>query len=170
MRNRIWSAIAPVGLILLLAGCNQTEQAITPLAADVEEAQAAAGTAQASGISLRFTPIIGAPIEAITPLSRQLAAEAQKRGFPIHASTEQAGTHILKGYLSAFNDGSQTTVVFVWDVLDPVGARLHRIQGQESVEGSSSDAWSIVTPAAMEKVATRVFDEYQAWLARTQQQ
>ncbi len=167
MRNRIWSAIAPVGLVLLLAGCNQTEQAITPLAADVEEAQAASGSAQASGVSLRFTPIIGAPIEAITPLSRQLAAEAQKRGFTIHASSEQAGTHILKGYLSAFNDGSRSTVVYVWDVLDPVGARLHRIQGQETVEGASQDAWAIVTPSTMEKIGTTVFDEYQAWLSRT---
>jgi hypothetical protein len=166
MRNRIWSAIAPVGLALLLAGCNQTEQAITPLAADVEEAQAASGTALASGVSLRFTPIIGAPIEAITPLSRQLAAEAQKRGFTIHPSGEQAGTHILKGYLSAFNDGSSSTIVYVWDVLDPVGARLHRIQGQETVTGASADAWAIVPPSTMEKIATGVFDEYQAWLSR----
>lgn len=162
MRNWIWSAIAPVVLTLLLAGCNQTEQAITPLPSDV--AQATAGATQAGDVSIRFTPIIGASIEAITPLSRQLAKEAQNRGVTIYGSGEQAGVHVIKGYLSAFNDGAQTTIIYVWDVLDPAGMRLHRIQGQETVSGSADDAWAIITPATMEKIATSFFDAYQAWL------
>ncbi|TDH34365.1 hypothetical protein E2A64_17000 [Pseudohoeflea suaedae] len=166
MRNRTSSTLASAMLALLVAGCNQTEQAITPTAADVEQAQSAARAVGAGDVSVRFTPIIGAPIEAITPLSRQFAKEAQARGIPIQASGEQAGKHVFKGYLSAFNDGSKTTLVYVWDVLDPAGARLHRIQGQESVEGAASDAWSIVPPAMMEKIATDVFDAYQSWLDR----
>ena len=48
----------------------------------------------------------------------------------------------LKGYFSAFNDGKQTTLIYVWDVLDPPDQRIHRIQGQESVPGRPHDPWA----------------------------
>lgn len=119
--------------------------------------------------SLRFTPVIGAPVGAVTPLSRQLAAEARSRGFTIVSAAGQEGRHVLKGYFSAFNDGAKTTIVFVWDVLDPSGARLHRIQGQEEVPGAAgADPWAGVPPATMERIAARTFQDYQSWLGASQ--
>lgn len=169
MRTRLTDIVVPAFAALALFGCSSTEDALQPKSADVEAAQAAASTTGATtvstGDSVRFTPVIGAPIEAVTPLSRQLAAEARKRGIAIHPASEPGGDHILKGYLSAFNDGTRTSVIFVWDVLDPAGNRLHRIQGQESVPGAADEPWSSVPAATMERVATRVFDDYQAWLA-----
>lgn len=118
--------------------------------------------ASSSG-SIRFLPIIGAPVQAVTPLSRQLGAEARAKGLTIRGSNDTTSDHILKGYFSAFPDGGNVTIVFVWDVLDNNGARLHRLQGQESLAGKGSDPWSAVTPAAMEKIANRTVNEYMAW-------
>lgn len=115
--------------------------------------------------TIRFLPIIGAPIEAVTPLSRQLGAEARARGLTIKGATDPASDHILKGYLSAFSDNGKITVVYVWDVLDENGARLHRIQGQETVASSATDAWSAVPANVMQQIATRTIDEYTRWRA-----
>jgi hypothetical protein len=84
------------------------------------------------GNTVRFLPIIGAPVQA----SRHSRA-ARRRG-PLARPVDQeldrhSSDYILKGYLSAFSDGGKVTVVYVWDVLDSTGGRLHRIQGQESV-------------------------------------
>jgi len=171
MRIRILSTAVASIAALVLAGCNSTEDTLRPLPNEsgttgVSQSETQTEFSASSG-SIRFTPIIGAPIEAITPLSRQLAKEAKARGFAIRASNEQNANQVLKGYLSAFNDGQQTAVIFVWDVLDPAGSRLHRIQGQESVPGAASDAWASVPSTTMERIATRIFEEYQSWRQRT---
>ncbi|NGO62640.1 hypothetical protein G6N76_03060 [Rhizobium daejeonense] len=117
---------------------------------------AAAGT-------IRFLPIIGAPVQAVTPLSRQLGAEARARGLTIKPSSDPASEHILKGYFSAFGDGGNVTIVYVWDVLDASGGRLHRIQGQETLKSASKDPWEAVPASLMQQIATKTIAEYVNW-------
>ncbi len=123
---------------------------------------AAASPAAASG-TIRFLPIIGAPVQAVTPLSKQLGAEARANGLTIKGASDPSSQHILKGYFSALKDGDQTTVVYVWDVLDNSGNRLHRIQGQDTVPGAAEDLWSAVPASTMQGIATKSIDAYLAW-------
>ncbi|MDR6102877.1 hypothetical protein QE369_003074 [Agrobacterium larrymoorei] len=125
--------------------------------------QQTAALAPSGATSIRFLPIIGAPVQAVTPLSRQLGAEARAKGLTILPSADTSATNILKGYLSAFEDGGKVTVVYVWDILDANGARLHRLQGQEAVASRGGDPWSAVTDGVMQKIAAKTLDDYQAW-------
>ena len=120
-------------------------------------------TANTAKSTIRFLPIIGAPVQAVTPLSKELGASARGNGLTIKGSNDQTAEHVLKGYLSAFSDGDKVTVVYVWDVLDNSGARLHRIQGQESVKGGGGDAWAAVPPDVMQKIGVATIGEYMKW-------
>lgn len=120
-------------------------------------------TAAAGGNSVRFLPIIGAPVEAVTPLSRQLGADARSLGLTIKSSSDSSAAYILKGYLSAFEDGPQISVTYVWDVLDSNGNRVHRIQGSESAPLKRGDPWSAVPPTVMQKIATKTMSEFNSW-------
>jgi len=71
----------------------------------------------------------------------------------------------MKGYFSVLSENNQTSVLYVWDVLDAAGNRLHRIQGQEKVQGAAADGWSIVPASAMQAIADRTMQDYSAWLA-----
>lgn len=128
-----------------------------------EARQQTAALAPSGSGSIRFLPIIGAPVQAVTPLSRQLGAEARSKGLTILPSADTSANNILKGYLSAFADGGKVTIVYVWDILDANGARLHRLQGQETVASRGGDPWSAVTDSVMQKIAARTLDDYQAW-------
>lgn len=190
-------------LVVLIAGCNSTEQTLQPIpenqpasspqtdnAAPVEAfpgaqgqtggaptpgafpgaaTPAAAAPGQASLPSgqvrgqIRFMPVIGAPVNAVTPLSRQLAVEARNRGLAILSASDPGGEHVLKGYFSADSFEGQTTVFYVWDVLDPAGNRIHRIQGQETTAGGAGDPWATVPANVMERIAARSIAEYAAW-------
>ncbi|CAN7348535.1 hypothetical protein LJR251_001972 [Rhizobium rhizogenes] len=131
---------------------------------DQQQQQASIAPAVATGgNSVRFLPIIGAPVEAVTPLSRQLGAEARSLGLAIKSSSDSSASYILKGYLSAFEDGPQISVTYVWDVLDNSGARLHRIQGAESAPLKRGDPWTAVPPAVMQKIATKTMSEFNSW-------
>lgn len=121
-----------------------------------------AAVASTSG-SIRFLPVIGAPVSAVTPLSQELASAARARGLTLKSSSDNSADHMLKGYFSAFADGGMTTIVYVWDVLDASGARLHRIQGQEKVSGTAADNWSAVPAPTMQKIADETINAYIAW-------
>nr|WP_298101294.1 hypothetical protein [uncultured Shinella sp.] len=125
--------------------------------------EVAVATPAKSAETIRFLPIIGAPVEAVTPLSKRLGAEARSNGLTIRSASDNSSKYILKGYFSAMNDNGGTTVVYVWDVLDGSGARLHRIQGQETVSGTASDPWSAVPARTMEGIAQKTIREYLDW-------
>ncbi|MBD9373280.1 hypothetical protein IB238_11685 [Rhizobium sp. ARZ01] len=129
--------------------------------------QTAALTPATDGDSIRFLPIIGAPVEAVTPLSKTLGAQARASGLTIKSSSDNTSRYILKGYFSAMQDRGKTTVVYVWDVLDSSGGRLHRIQGQDSVDATASDPWRAVPASTMEAIAQRTIQEYVSWREQT---
>lgn len=136
------------------------------LAAETSEGAeevAALPRATEGGETIRFLPIIGAPVEAVTPLSKRLGAEARSSGLTIRSASDNSARYILKGYFSAMNDSGKTTVVYVWDVLDSGGARLHRIQGQETVSGTASDPWTVVPARTMEGIAQKTIRQYLDW-------
>lgn len=120
-------------------------------------------SASSQGTTVRFLPIIGAPVQAVTPLSRQLGTEARSHGLSIRSSNDSSSAYILKGYLSAFSDSGKVTVVYVWDVLDGGGARLHRIQGQESVPSEAQDPWAAVPASVMQQIASKTITEFSSW-------
>ena len=132
---------------------------------------AAAGTravlppAIASRTYLRFDPIVGATVEAATPLTERLAISARARGIRLAGSTDPSTTHVLKGYFSALSEGKETTIIYVWDVYDPAGHRLHRINGQQKTPSNGSDGWSAVSPSTMQTIADLTIDQLTAWLA-----
>lgn len=121
------------------------------------------GTIQTA--KLRFAPIVGAPIAAATPLSQRLSALAKQKGIVLGTAGDTDNTHIMKGYFSALPDGNLTTIIYVWDILDPAGTRLHRIQGQEKVPGGAADPWSSVPAATMEGIADKAINGYLAWVS-----
>lgn len=176
--SRFWPAILSIAAPVLLSACTSTDvlepSALTSqdIAAATAPAGGASGTSSAAtqdgttasipaATRLQFAPIIGTPVEAAGPLSERLTLRARERGIAIARAGEPL-SHIMKGYFSALPEGRQTTVVYVWDVLDGSGNRLHRIQGSEVVEGGSG--WPSVSAEAMQRIADRTMEQLTTWL------
>jgi hypothetical protein len=119
---------------------------------------------------LQIAPIVGASVEAATPLTAELQKRARQRGITLAGSQDQTATHVLKGYFSAVTEGKDTTVIYVWDVYDPSGNRLHRINGQMKAPSVASggaaadDSWKAVSPATMQAIADQTVDQFAAFL------
>lgn len=116
---------------------------------------------------VQFAPIVGTTVEAATPLTERLASRARERGIRLAGASDPATTHVLKGYFSALTEGKETTVVYVWDVYDPAGTRLHRINGQQKVQITGGEGWSSVPSAAMQTIADTTLDQLAAWLSNS---
>jgi hypothetical protein len=190
MSRALAQALACVCLVLV-AGCTTSDvlepsamvgqQQATTAPSPVTEAMppAASGTlppatagtpgggavaAISTNARVQFAPVIGATVEAVTPLTERLMNRARERGIGLAPSGDPATTHMLKGYLAAISDNRATTVIYVWDVLDPAGNRLHRIQGQRRIEGGAGEGWQAVSPDIMREIGNQTIDEFATWL------
>ncbi|CCV08816.1 conserved exported hypothetical protein [Mesorhizobium metallidurans STM 2683] len=173
------SAIAPQST-QSVAGAGTTPPATpAPPAAGAQPATAPAASAQAAAPTvpsaksasaiartrLQVAPIVGASVEAATPLTAELQTRAKQRGITLAGSTDQAATHVLKGYFSTMSEGKDTTVIYVWDVYDPSGNRLHRINGQQKAPSANgAEGWAAVAPATMQSIADQTIDQFATWL------
>ena len=172
---------------IVLSACSSTQDVLEPSAiaasppspgtlqaenevgaVSVQSASADASAALDPGIAartrLRFDPIVGATVDVATPLTERLAQRARARGIRLAGNTDPSTTHVLKGYFSTLTEGGRTTVIYVWDVYDPSGNRLHRINGQQKAPAGSGEGWAAVPPATMQAIADSTIDQLASWL------
>jgi hypothetical protein len=128
----------------------------------------AQSAAVAANARIQFAPIVGTSVEAATTLSQRLSTRARERGIVLARSNDPATTHVLKGYFTPLAEGKETTVIYVWDVYDPAGNRVHRITGQQKAPSGGGDGWSSVSSSTMQTIADATIDQLIIWLsART---
>jgi hypothetical protein len=165
---------------IAIAGCSSTQDVLNPsaiaaappaagaLAAEGDAGLTGAPAVEAalvpSGVRLHIDPIVGASVAAATPLTERLAARARSRRIAVAGNADPNTTHVLKGYFSAISEGRDTTIIYVWDIYDPAGNRLHRIDGRQEAAGGAGD-WSAASPATMQAIADDTIDQLAAWLA-----
>lgn len=179
--SKITAALALAAAVALPA-CTSTQDVLEPSAlvgsgdkpvtSPAFPSAAPAGANSVAAIStdarVQFAPVVGAPANAATPLAARLSASAASRGVSLVADGQSAATLTMKGYFSAITDGGQTTVIYVWDVVDPAGTRIHRIQGQARAPASGGEGWDGVQSATMEAIADETVDRLVGWLATQQ--
>lgn len=169
----------------MLAACSSTQDVLEPSAITPPSQGSTASTsvdpatqpttttgttpaqtaAAVSNARIQFAPIVGTSVEAASALSERLVSRARERGMRVTGSSDTTTTHLLKGYFTPLAEGKETTVIYVWDVYDPTGNRIHRISGQQKAPSAGGDAWASVPASAMQAVGDATIDQLATWLA-----
>ena len=174
--------LAFFGLALLLSACSQSSETINTTLSQPSEPTQLTETALLSdpatnptgnildnqlqsgdGEPVIFLPLEGVPTRASSSLSRSLQQSASTRGIALQRRAGNA-QYQLKGYFSALNDGSGTLLVYVWDVLDSSGKRVHRINGQERNSNNRADPWLAINEDDLARVAETTAQALQTWV------
>lgn len=114
--------------------------------------------------AMTFLPFEGAPQSKASSLTRLLNSSAQENGLVILPATRAGAKYRVKGYFSALNDGNGTLMVYVWDVVDGTGKRLHRINGRERTGTSKTDPWQAITDKEIKRVAKTTTSRLKTWV------
>ena len=133
----------------------------------VTEAQTSQETQVASldtANAMSFLPVQGAPQGKVTQLSKSLKQSAASYGLTVLPANQSGATYQVKGYFSALNDGSGTLLIYIWDVVDKSGKRIHRINGQERTSTSKADPWQAITEDELERVADATAARLKSWV------
>ena len=164
------SAIAPTAAASdpSTASVNPSGAASSPAATSPAPATTTQSAAVIGKARVYFAPLVGASVEAATSLSDRLAKRAKERGIRMTGSSDTTTTHLLKGYFTPLVEGRETTVIYVWDVYDPTGNRIHRISGQQKVTSAGGEGWAAVPDSAMQAIADSTVEQLTTWLAAGQ--
>jgi len=161
-----------------ISGEPTTQTALAPTSGELQPsatAAAAIAAPQPTGPTLAnvgFLPITGAPQSAVATLSKALGASSKLHNIGVASAGAitgaggQSAVYQMKGYMSALNEGSKTTVTFYWDVLDRSGKRLYRINGFEQESGAKKDPWQGVSERTMQRIASRTMGSFANWVKR----
>lgn len=170
--NQVNNALASSGSTANPANAeNQTALAAEPTpspAANVTEQQTAQQTQQVASLdtakAISFLPVEGAPQGKVSELSASLQKSTASHGLTMLPASNPGNSYQVKGYFSALNDGTGTLLVYIWDVQDKSGNRLHRINGQERSGAVRSNPWQAITETELAKVADNTAAQLKSWL------
>ncbi len=168
---KIVAAVPLLSAALLLGGCtsqsSNSKSAVSPLTSDFGQpataSKAPVNMSKVRQYKLYIAPIIGAPLEVVTPLSFRFDTILKDQSVQLAANGESDADFTLKGYFSNMVENNQTIVLYVWDVVDKQGNRVHRLQGQEKAAGKGG--WSSATAPVMGKIADDTLNDYFRWVS-----
>ena len=124
------------------------------------------GPASIKGAEARFAfaRVANVPGAVAFAFEDALRAVAATRKLTILEEDDPTATYRVKGYLSAIGDTNGILMVYVWDVFDANGTRVHRITGQEPAEASGADPWAGVKPKVIDNAARETVDALADWV------
>ncbi|WP_321502139.1 hypothetical protein [Breoghania sp.] len=153
--------------LLLVSGCagnippglvgesGESSASPPPLAAAVPASQA----------TFAFEPFNGVPGNTADSLSDRLGNEAKRQGLTLVRRVGAPATYRVKGHLSAAGDNSSSTIIYVFDVYDANGRRVHRFSGQETSSATSGDPWTGISGETLNLLAERTILALKSWLS-----
>lgn len=101
------------------------------------------------------------------PLMQRMNKIARSNDISILANGEPAPHLVLKGYLSNLTENKDIHVLYVWDILDQNGNRIHRLRGEERSTNTlnNREDWSVVTVKIMQNIADKTMKDYNDWIS-----
>ena len=166
-----WRRAALAALTLVLAGCQASNPPPTAaalagptVAAPPEATQPSLPPVPAALASFRFDQVLGVPTNQADVLAEAIGTYARARNLTLVRRGDPTATYRVLGYLSAVGGTGDTSVVYVWDIVDAQNRRLHRITGTEITSGGDADPWSGVSDTVLANIAARTVEGIYAWV------
>lgn len=155
---------------LWLAGCQASGPAGSSLAATGTRLPAPemapemlAPDLSADKIVFALEPFKSAPGNTADDISRTIVELARREGLVLTRRNGPDTTHRVLGYLSVTGDESRGVLIYVVDIFNRSGIRVHRFSGQEAIGASSGDPWAGVDRAAISNLAERTVRSLLSW-------
>ena len=178
-----------IGMVVAVAACSVVERPVGPAATAALPAPPAAGAAEAAPVAtaaapatstaagatatppaksalipISIAPVTGTPGGMRYALEDDLKKYAATRNFTVVPSDDPGVIYRLKGRVSAVGDSSGGLLVYVWDVMDASGRRVHRIAGQQVAAAAVADPWAGVSVTNIDDAARETIDGLADWV------
>lgn len=155
-----WNRHGLAGLLLAIAivgGCTTTQ--FTP-----GTVQSVRPPVTGAAAKFAFAPVDGVPVQILQALSSALNREAAAQRLNVVPLSDPSHVYEVRGFISAVADGQSSRLVYVWDVVDRQGRRLHRITGQQAGGRPSGDPWTGIGNQTVDLAARQTIAALAKWV------
>ena len=114
--------------------------------------------------SVKFLPVLGPPQSSVSQLSSAIKRSASANSVTLLSGAQTGAKYQVKGYFSALDDGAGTRFIYIWDVLDAQGRKIHRISGEERTSSRGADPWSAVDSNMINNIVNRTMQDLRGWM------
>ncbi len=162
MRRRLAPLLAAA---VLLAGCDAPQ--LSGIAAGLEtnmNAPQGPPLANPADATFAFEPFPGIPGNVGDDLLRRIWQHAEREGIQVVKRPGGSALFTVEGTLTAVSNDTNSLIIYVFDIKDVTGRRLHRISGRQRSQESEGDPWSSVASGDLDEMARRVVALINAWL------
>jgi hypothetical protein len=156
---------ALLGLALLVSACSPVLVAPPgpPVIAPRQAVTLGPAPVKGAGAKFALTTVTGMPGADQIELEQALKKFATTRNLQLVDWGDATATYRVEGYISAIGDSNRVILVYVWDVFDAEGNRIHRFTGQEPARGGGADPWTAVTLGLVDDAARQTIDALADW-------
>jgi hypothetical protein len=113
-------------------------------------------------VTFAVTTITGIPGKFQIALNQSLQKFATTRDVAL-VPYGSGATYRVEGYISAIGDVNRVILVYVWDVFDASGNRVHRFSGEEPTHSGAVDPWTAVKLDTIDDAARETIDALADW-------
>ncbi len=160
--------VAVAALGVALAGCVAMQQPKLgpgpPVIAPTKVLTLGAAPVKGADVTFAVSTVTSIPGEFAIALDESLKRYAATRKVNIVSQDSPSATYRVSGYISAIGDTNRVMLVYVWDVFDGNGNRLHRFSGQEPAGMGGADPWTAVTTKVIDDAARQTVDALADWV------
>ena len=160
-RSRVRAILCASLLAGGVAGCGSSNllgPGSEPTSVMQTEAQAQSQSAPAPAAAqtkVALAPIMGAPDNVGRDVGTQLGSSLERQRVVL-AKTGDRADYTLRGYMVATRERAGTKVSYIFDLTDPSGKRVNRIQGEEVTQGGDpKNPWSALTPELSQRISDK---------------
>ena len=108
---------------------------------------------------------VGLPGDLTARLMAQVRAQLQQRRISLAQQSDGLARFTLQGFCSVVPSASEVGLACVWDIINPSGARAHRIVSEQSIPGPPpADPWRAVSKKVLDNSAKTTADKVANWL------
>jgi hypothetical protein len=111
-----------------------------------------------------FETVLGVPTVKADTLAQGIGTYSRARNLTLVRRGDPTATYRVLGFLSAVGGTGDTTVSYVWDIMDTAGNRVHRITGVEIAGKGEGDPWAGVNDQVINAIAARTVEAIHAWV------
>ncbi|MDR3495781.1 MAG: hypothetical protein P4L82_14385 [Ancalomicrobiaceae bacterium] len=161
--------LASVSAAVLLASCQTaTGFAERPeLVGGSDRLPPFTAPAKGRGTIVSFLPFVGVPVNTADNIYKYIRENAPGQNVLLALRLDEPATYRVKTYIDAVGGSTTMTFVFIVEIYDVAGTRVHRFVGQETGPGASGDPWGGIDSGTDKGIGYRILSGVHSWLTRS---
>lgn len=171
VRLAVW-AFAALCVAFILSGCQEANMAAnqvfeqSSLTDNVDHLSPWTAPEKGKGTVVQFLPFSGVPVNTADAIYKVIRARAANENINLALRLDEPATYRVRTLINAVGSADVSIFIFIVELYDVSGKRVHRFVGQEYGAAPGSEPWSGIDAETERHIGDRILYGIKDWVTR----